>query len=529
MKLLLGEIIEAVGGTCTSASANVTVRGVNWDSRAIQAGDMYVALPGERVDGHDFIEGAAAKGAVCALVSRELEASIPLVLVDDTAAALTRLSAYWRGRLEGVVIGLTGSVGKTSTKNLVRDVLSFAGSVVATKANQNNELGVPNTLLAADADTQAVVVEMGMRGRGQITDLCEIAKPDWGIITNVGESHIELLGSRDNIARAKAELFEALPEGEGIAFVNSADDYARFVYDHAKLDERGVIAVFYNGSQDGAPSVWAENVTFDEESRPTFTLNVRDVPVCANVADSGSALRVSDSAIQSNAACGDGHMPVSDSAGTIPETSSRQAEDKRTGICPSPQADRLTGRIECRLELRGAHSVTNACAAAAVGLVAGMTLEQVRDALALAQPEQGRQQITRTAAGITVFDDSYNASPDSMQASLNTFASMAVDGKRVAVLGDMLELGDFAKECHERVGVMAARAKVDMLVCVGELSRDMARAAEEAGLDGNVISTCDSAEEALALIVPLLEPGDAVLAKASHSIGLDRIVKGLVS
>lgn len=511
MKLLLGEIIEAVGGTCTSASANVTVRGVNWDSRAIQTGDMYVALPGERVDGHDFIEGAAAKGAVCALVSREVEASIPLILVDDTAAALTRLSAYWRGRLEGVVIGLTGSVGKTSTKNLVRDVLSFAGSVVATKANQNNELGVPNTLLAADVDTQAVVVEMGMRGRGQITELCEIAKPDWGIITNVGESHIELLGNRDNIARAKAELFEALPEGEGIAFVNAADDYARFVYDHAKLEERGVTAVFYNGSHDGAPSVWAENVTFDEEGKPTFTLNVQDVPVCANVADSGSALRVSDS------------------ADTIPESSSRQVEDKRTHNAEPESADRLTGRIECRLELRGAHSVTNACAAAAVGLVAGMTLEQVRDALALAQPEQGRQQITRTAAGITVFDDSYNASPDSMQASLNTFASMAVDGKRVAVLGDMLELGDFAKECHERVGVMAARAKVDMLVCVGELSRDMARAAEEAGLDGNVISTCDSAEEALALIVPLLEPGDAVLAKASHSIGLDRIVKGLVS
>ena len=181
MKLLVGEIIEAVGGTCTSASANVTVCGVNWDSRAIQVGDMYVALPGERVDGHDFIEGAAAKGAVCALVSREVEAAIPLILADDTAAALTRLSAYWRGRLEGVVIGLTGSVGKTSTKNLVRDVLSFVGSVVATKANQNNELGVPNTLLAADADTQAVVVEMGMRGRGQITELCEIARPDWGI------------------------------------------------------------------------------------------------------------------------------------------------------------------------------------------------------------------------------------------------------------------------------------------------------------------------------------------------------------
>ena len=473
MRLSVAEIAGAVGGTCTCTDA--TVEGVNWDSRLIQAGDMYVALPGERVDGHDFIGAAAANGAACALVTHEVEADIPLIVVDDTAAALTRLSAYWRCKLEGVVIGLTGSVGKTSTKNLVRDVLSHAHSVVATLANQNNELGVPNTLLAADVDTDAVVVEMGMRGRGQIAELCEIARPDWGIITNVGESHIELLGSRDNIARAKAELFEGLPDERGIAFANASDDYASQVCEFAKLNERNITIVFYGGSSASgdAPSVWASEVSFDDESRPSFTLCAKNVP--------------------------------------------------------SQQSDCLTGSIACKLELRGAHSVTNACAAAAVGLVSGMTLEQVRDALAAAQPEKGRQQITRTQAGVTVFDDSYNASPDSMQASLNTFASMAVEGKRIAVLGDMLELGDFAKECHERVGIMAANAHADCLVCVGELSRHMARAAEEAGIDPQSIQTCDNAEEALALILPILEPGDAVLAKASHSIGLDRIVKELVS
>ena len=170
MRLSVAEIAGAVGGTCAGADAMVV--GVNWDSRLVQTGDMYVALPGERVDGHDFVGAAAANGAACALVTHEVEADIPLIVVDDTAAALTRLSAYWRSKLEGVVIGLTGSVGKTSTKNLVRDVLSHAHSVVATLANQNNELGVPNTLLAADIDTDAVVVEMGMRGRGQITELC---------------------------------------------------------------------------------------------------------------------------------------------------------------------------------------------------------------------------------------------------------------------------------------------------------------------------------------------------------------------
>ena len=527
MRLSIAEIVEAVDGTLLLASnqdvsASMVAEGVCWDSRAVAAGDMYVALPGERVDGHDFIEAAAANGAACALVSRKVESSIPLIVVDDTAAALTRLSAYWRTKLQGVVIGLTGSVGKTSTKNLVRDVLSFAHSVVATKANQNNELGVPNTLLAADVDTQAVVVEMGMRGMGQITELCDIAHPDWGIITNVGESHIELLGSRDNIARAKAELFEALPSNRGIAFVNAADDYAQQVCEFGNLESRGVTKVLYDGTGayrpivENEPAVWATNIEFDEEGRPAFVLHAQGIPVVGDAAGSNSV------------ACGDGRLPVSDSAGTIPESTIRLGEDKRTDSHPSPQADWLNGSIDCALELRGAHNVTNACAAAAVGLVSGMTLEQVRDALAAAQPEKGRQQITRTAAGITVFDDSYNASPDSMQASLNTFTSMSVEGKRIAVLGDMLELGDFARECHERVGIMAANAQVDFLVCVGELSRDMARAAAEAGLDQSNITTCDNAEEALALIVPILKSGDAVLAKASHSIGLDRIVKGLV-
>ena len=487
MRLTIEEIAEACSGRivlpagmpASNRRSDRIVVGLSWDSRTVEADYMYVALPGERVDGHDFVESAAKAGAACVLVSREVDCDVPQIVVEDTAAALTVLSGYWRDRLSGIVIGLTGSVGKTSTKNLVRDVLSHGLSVVATLANQNNELGVPNTLLAADEGTDAVVVEMGMRGLGQIAELCEVARPDWGIITNVGESHIELLGSRDNIARAKAELFEGLPDNAGMAFVNASDDYAAWICDYAKLESRGVAAVFFDGTgekhvlQDGKPAVWATDVSFDSEGRPSFVLNAQGVPVASTV-------------------------------------------------------DALTGSISCRLELRGAHNVTNAAAAAAVGLASGMTLEQVRDALAAALPEQGRQQITLTEAGITVFDDSYNASPDSMRASLNTFKSMSVEGRRIAVLGDMLELGEYSRDCHERVGAMAANADLDQLVCVGELSRHMARAAREAGFDPERISTCDDAEQALALIAPHLESGDAVLAKASHSIGLDRIVKGLV-
>ena len=482
MRLSVAEIAKAVGGACVGADA--TVEGVNWDSRLVQAGDMYVALPGERVDGHDFVGAAAANGATCALVTHEVEADIPLIVVDDTAAALTRLSAYWRSKLEGVVIGLTGSVGKTTTKNLVRDVLSHAHSVVATLANQNNELGVPNTLLAADADTDAVVVEMGMRGRGQITELCKIAHPDWGIITNVGESHIELLGSREAIAHAKDELFEALPDGRGIAFVNAADDYAAELVSHARLVERGVRCVFFEGgdswqeqdklgiSANACPVVWASDVFLDAEGRPMFII----------------------------------HADKFESIG-------------------QPQAN---GAMRCMLELRGLHNVINACAAAAVGLSAGMTLEQCCEALSASLPEAGRQQVHRSAEGVTVVDDSYNANPDSMKVSLATFSAMDVDGRRIAVLGDMLELGDFSQECHERVGFLAASSNLDELICVGELSRFLAVAAVRAGLATDKVTTCANADEALEVLRLVVQPGDAVLVKASHSIGLSKVAKGLV-
>ena len=484
MRLTVSEIAFATNAQ-EPIEAQELICSMTWDSREVRPGDLYVALPGERVDGHDFVESAVKAGAAAVLVSRPITADVPVIRVADTAAALVDLAAFWRKRLEGTVLGLTGSTGKTTTKNLVRDVLAAHGSVVATIANQNNELGVPRTLLAADANTTSVVVEMGMRGTGQITELCAYAQPDWGLITNVGESHIELLGSRLNIAHAKAELLEALPDGRGIAFVNAADDYAAEVVKHAQLKERGVHAVFFEGTgtlEDAdnlgdfakdAPVVYARDVRLDGEGCPSFTMVVKNF----------AALGL-------------------------------------------PEAD---GECACTMALRGMHNVSNACSAAAVGLASGMTLQQCVDALAAAQPERGRQQVFHTADGVTVVDDSYNANPDSMRASLATFSSMDVEGRRIAVLGDMLELGDFAPECHERVGIMAAQANLDVLVCVGELSKSMARAAQEAGMDADAIYTVPDALAALDWLRPVVKPGDAVLAKASHSIGLERVAEGLVS
>lgn len=489
MRYSVEEISSATGGQIAylpagASAGTLIVEGITWDSRTVKAGNLYVALVGERVDGHSFAAAAAQAGAVCVLTSHELDAEnlagvqaagAAVVQVADTAAAVTSLARAWRTRLQGRVIGLTGSTGKTTTKNLVRDVLAAHGSVVATIANQNNELGVPNTLLSADEDTASVVVEMGMRGLGQIEGLCEFAHPEWGLITNVGESHIELLGSRENIAHAKAELFAALLAG-GTAFVNAADEFARFVLDDAKVVERGVRVITFGGHTEPAQTdlphtaaVWSEDVDVDGQGCPTFTL-------CA--------------------AGFDGEAEV--------QTAS------------------------CKLALRGLHNVSNATSAAAVGLASGMSIDAVVAALSQAQAEAGRQEILQAADDVTVINDAYNANPDSMKASLATFGAMACTGKRIAVLGDMGELGLFAGSLHKRVGKFAAQENIDLLVCVGDLARDIAKGAKAAGMDEQKIVCVDTREDALREVKTALLPGSVVLVKASHFMELNRVAEGLV-
>ena len=485
MNLSLAELAQAVGTEQPSDSlGDQRVTGMTWDSRSVVPGDLYVAMPGERVDGHDFIDSAVDAGAVAVLANRPVDAIVPVFVVEDTFRAITDLAACWRTHLTSTVIGVTGSSGKTTTKNLIRDVLGRELNVVATKANQNNELGVPATLLAADLDTQAIVVEMGMRGLGQIAELCELAKPNWGLVTNVGTSHAELLGSREAIAQAKAELYDALPDGRGLAFINADDEFSQTMRRSSRIDERGVGIVYYSGSgSDSAPFstngddtivpfVWASEVHLDDFARPTFMLN----------------------------AVGFEQIELPDA----------------------------NGSQQCVLEMRGLHNVSNACAAAAIGLASGMSLESCCAALEAALPEAGRQRVLKTEAGITVIDDAYNANPDSMEASLATFAAMNVAGRKIAVLGDMLELGDFARSSHQRVGELAYAAGVDLLLCVGPLSRLAASSACEAGMDASAVCVCEDAAAAVQALAGQVAAGDAVLVKASHSIGLERIVEGLV-
>ncbi|WP_165050616.1 MULTISPECIES: UDP-N-acetylmuramoyl-tripeptide--D-alanyl-D-alanine ligase [unclassified Adlercreutzia] len=511
MRLNHKQIAAYTGGSFVVDPIDATelVCGISWDSREIEPGWLYVALAGERVDGHDFVAAALRAGARAALVcdaldretrllAREMGASV--IEVPNTYSAVTDLAREWRGHLRGRIVALTGSTGKTTTKNLVRDVVRAGRSVVATKANQNNELGVPRTLLAADPETSCVVVEMGMRGSGQIAQLCEVVRPEWGIVTNVGESHIELLGSRENIARAKAELLEALPAGTGRAFLNAADDFAASIAARAGLSERAVACVAYDGSGHAAfsctghahevpaavlasdnvdlpagPRVWAEDVELDGEGRPRFTL-------CA---------------------CGFAATSASEPAFAVE-------------------------RATCHLSLRGLHNVGNACAAAAVGRSLCIGLDAIAGALASSVPESGRQEVLAARGGFSIVNDAYNANPDSMRASLATFCALDVPGRRVAVLGDMGELGDFAPACHRGIGEVAAGLPLDLLICVGELSRGIAQGALDAGMDPARVMRADTVAEVLEELDVYLEKGDAVLVKASHFMGLTRVVEGLV-
>ncbi len=521
MRLNAKQIAAACGGQflVDPLEASDLLYGITWDSREVQPGWLYVALPGEHVDGHEFVSAALRAGARAALVTerpdeatmllaREMGASI--IEVSDTMHAITDIARVWRSHLHAHVIGITGSSGKTTTKNLIRDVVATTYNVVATLANQNNELGVPRTILAAEPDTEVVIVEMGMRGLGQITELSDFVRPDWGLITNIGEGHLELLKSRENIALAKSELFSALPSGVGRAFINVEDEFADLIVSESHLSDRDVACIGFSGADAAdadaanadedagaadaeattAPSsvtthagdnlhlaarVWAEDVALNGEGQPCFTLCATGFPL-------------QEASLSDN-----------------------------------------VERVACTLALRGLHNVSNACAAAAIGRALGIELSVIASALAASVPESGRQEIVMARGGFTIINDAYNANPDSMRAALSMFSSFEVPGRRFAVLGDMGELGSFAEACHRGIGRAMSSYDIDHLLCVGELAALIAEDALAAGMNETKVMTLDTVADVLEVLDACLEPGDAVLVKASHFMGLDRVVEGLVS
>lgn len=467
MRLTVQEVMDAIGGVLHSdeESTRALVTGITWDSRTVQPGDLFLALPGERVDGNDYLAAAIGRGAAMAVCTREPgpaalaiagEFACPVAVVEDGYEAIANLAAYWRSTLKAVVVGVTGSTGKTSTKDLLLSVLQQRYRTAATQGNRNNELGMPATVLAAPEDTEVLVVEMGMRGMGQIAAGCRVARPDVAVVTNVGVCHMELLGSRENIARAKGEMVAALPP-TGMAVVNADDDMTELLLESAAAPERGLHVTRFG--LDPAADVRAEHIELGADGCARFTL------------------------------CIGAEEPVQVSLG-IP----------------------------------GEHNVMNALAAAAVGSYLGESPEQIAAGLAQAQASSMRMELAHAENGLTVINDAYNANPDSMRAALATLGRMSCPGRRIAVLGDMGELGEHEAELHRQVGSCAAGIPLDLLLCVGPLAAHIAAGARESQAPFEVAQAQDTAQ-AVAFLKERLEPTDTVLVKASRFMGFEKIAE----
>ena len=434
----------------------VLLNAISTDTRRITPGALFVALRGETHDGHDYLQAAADAGATAFVVDRALtdsEPRLPYILVPDTLHALGDIARLVRNDFKGPVVAITGSVGKTTTKEMIADVLGTTFHVHKSAANFNNEIGVPQTIFALDDTHTALVVEMGMRGLGEIRRLCEIAAPTIGVITNIGSSHIERLGSREAIAQAKGELFESLP-ADGVAIYPADDDFA--VVLAAKFGGRKVAV---------GTDVSATEVTRHENGY-RFTVTTPD---------------------------------------------SRPTKF----FLPSP----------------GAFNVQNALLTIAVGDVLGVPLDISARALLRWKAPAMRLEIVTGANGCTILSDAYNAAPDSMVGALKTLRETPVKdgGNRIAVLGEMRELGAHSAEGHTLVGRAAATlAKPDMLVVVGaDDARKIAAGAIAEKFDTGNIHYFDTADDAAKILPFIVTGADVVLVKGSRAMAMEKIVVAL--
>src|SRR5574341_1099848 len=459
--LTLADVFEALTGIRPEWATQVITE-ASIDSRQIIPGGMFIALPGERVDGHDFIGVAFERGAHLALIQRDLsdqfsvldlresvglqDLEIPdgpfCLLVHNTLQALQKVARFWRRKLDLRVIGITGSVGKSSTKETVAGVLGERYRTLKNPGNMNNEIGLPLTLLRLSAGHEVAVLEMGFYVPGEITMLWDLALPQVGVVTNVGTVHAERAGSQEVIAQGKAELVQSLPPApEGTAILNYDDPWVREMATQTQAQ-----VLFYG--MDPSADLWADEVDSLGLEGIRFRLHYRDES------------------------------------------------------------------IFLRVPMIGRHSVHTALRAAAVGLVEGLTWQEIVSGLR-AGHSQLRLVAVRTKRGALLLDDTYNASPESTMAALNLLEELG--GHKVAVLGDMLELGPYESLGHEMVGVRAAEV-VDELVTVGERGRMIAEAARASGLPGEKITELENAKRAIEFLQPRLGENDVVLVKGSHGM-----------
>lgn len=429
-------------------------KGVVIDSRTVTEDVVFVAVKGERQDGHSYIPVVAELGALGVICEREPQTCrVPYILVDDSLTAFRRIAAFYRQQLSIPVIGITGSVGKTSTKEFIASVLSQKYRVCKTQKNFNNEIGLPMTVLSVQPEDEVAVLEMGISDFGEMTRLSEIARPDYCVITNIGQCHLENLGSREGILQAKTEIFTYM-NPDGYVFLNGEDDQL------VTVKKPGKNEVIYFGMADT-----------DE----VYATDVEDL-----------------------------------------------------GLLGSKAVIHANGEaFTVKIPLPGIHMVLNALAATAVGKKLGLTSEEIAQGIRAVQAVAGRSHVIETADYILI-DDCYNANPVSMKAAIDLLQTALQ--RKVAILGDMFELGADETLLHGEIGEYAVSHGVDVLICVGTLSESMYhRAQQTAACEGSGIELhyFKTREDAMQALSAILHTGDAVLIKASHGMSFEKIVEAL--
>jgi UDP-N-acetylmuramoyl-tripeptide--D-alanyl-D-alanine ligase len=466
--LTLADVLEGLTGQYPAQAKNLITEAVI-DSRQAIPGCLFVALPGEHVDGHDFVEHAFANGAEFAFIEHDLLRNHPTLdlrgefhaealdsletpvclRVENTLKAMQNAAASWRQKLDVEVIGITGSVGKSTTKEMVAEIVSRRYTTLKNEGNYNNEIGLPMTILNLTKGHQRAVLEMGFYVLGEIKFLCDIAKPHIGVVTNIGTVHAERAGSQEVIAKGKAELVQSLP-ADGYAILNYDDELVRQMAGQTQAQ-----VMFYGLTEDS--DVWADEIVGLGLDGIGFRLHYKDEVI---------------------------HLKV---------------------------------------PMLGRHSVHTALRAAAVGLAEGLGWQEIVEGLKFGHM-QLRLVAVKTEKGALLLDDTYNASPQSTIAALNLLEEL--DGHRVAVLGDMLELGPYEQQGHEMVGIRAAQV-ADELIVIGRRAKTIAAKALAFGLAPEKVIQLDDTEEAIKLLKERLTENDVVLVKGSRGMHMDNIVPAL--
>lgn len=445
-------IAEITGGHLMQNGASVELQGFSTDSRTLQPGDLFIPLRGDNFDGHDYLPQAIRRGAAACL-SEEMIGGlmVPVIKVADTLKALGDLSAAVRSQFAGPVIGITGTSGKTTCKEMLATILGNIGPGLKSAGNFNNLIGVPLTLFGLQPEHHWAVVEMGMSARGEIARLAEIAAPKVGLITNVGAGHLENFEGISGVARAKGELFISLPT-DGTALINADDpEVCRLPV------ANGVHRILFGTSSDAA--VRAERI------------EVHNGSVSFDLIIDGARQRV---------------------------------------VLPLP----------------GRHNVSNALGAAAAAMVLGVEMKVISAGLEAFQPCPGRMELLELPEDVVVLDDSYNANPLSVHAALDALHDLGTPGRRISVLGDMLELGPTAPELHQQIGRLVAE-RADWLFTYGSLAEDIAQGAADAGLPDNRIFITKSHDELAERLLEVIRPGDRVLIKGSRGMRMEKVTAAL--